>query len=34
MRARLAEFLKDAVVPGQMNHEDTALIEPRKKKAR
>jgi arylsulfatase A-like enzyme len=34
MRARLAEFLKDAVVPGQVGHEATALIEQPKKKAR
>jgi hypothetical protein len=34
MRARLAEFLKDAVVPGQVGHEATALIEQPKKKAK
>lgn len=33
MRARLAEFLKDAVVPGQIGHEDGALMPPKKKKA-
>jgi hypothetical protein len=34
MRARLAELLKDAVTPGQMGHEATALIEQPKKKAK
>ncbi len=31
MRARLAEFLKDAVVPGHVDHEANALMPPKKK---
>jgi arylsulfatase A-like enzyme len=31
MRARLGEFLRDAVVPGQVGHEATALMPPKKK---
>ena len=34
MRARLAEFLKDAVKPGQMGNEAAAMIEQPKKKAK
>ena len=33
MRSKLAELLKDAMTPGQMNHEAEATISPKKAKA-